>query len=327
VITSLEFDHADIYRDVDHIKAVFRELVSRMPEDGIIFAAADHEHVADVVRDAPCEVVHYGADRHRQESGAKWRAANVDVGPHGTSFDLTPGESHVVTCSILQAGVFNAENAVAALAVANYLEIPLVEASVALARFQGVKRRLEVRGVAAERVIVDDFAHHPTAVRETVLASRYYFPGRRIVAVFEPRSNTSRRGIFQRQYGKSFDQAASIVVRQPADDPIYSAIGAVDERDRFDAGRLVRELQNKHKRAIAMQDVDEIVAFLVEETEPGDVILVMSNGGFDGIFDRLTAAFGGFDEGGLDALVEKEAIELEARAAKIEAEQDEPDFL
>ena len=136
-------------------------------------------------------------------------------------------------------------------------------------------------------VVVDDFAHHPTAVRAAIGGLRARYPGRRLVAVFEPRTNTSRRAIFQRDYATAFDAADALVVSIVPDEPIYSAIGAVDERDRFDATRLVRELQNNHKRAIAMQDIGEIVGFLVEESEPGDVILVMSNGGFDGIWEKL----------------------------------------
>jgi UDP-N-acetylmuramate: L-alanyl-gamma-D-glutamyl-meso-diaminopimelate ligase len=315
VITSVEFDHADIYRDLDHVKSVFRELVSRMPVDGVIFAATDHPGVADVVASAPCQVVSYGVDRSDEEpSRADWRGSAVDVGTHGTAFQVTPpgGLARAFTCSIRSAGRFNAENALVALAIADHLELPMLESAVALGRFEGVKRRMEVRGVAGGVVIVDDFAHHPTAVRESVAAAKLRFHDRRLIAVLEPRTNTSRRAVFQQDYARSFEGADSAVVRRVDDEPIYSATGEVTER--FSADRLVADLQARGHRAIALSDVDEIVEFLVSEAGPGDVILVMSNGSFDGIFEKLFAALGGPDPGGVRDLQLREE-RARARAA------------
>jgi UDP-N-acetylmuramate: L-alanyl-gamma-D-glutamyl-meso-diaminopimelate ligase len=315
VITSVEFDHADIYRDLDHVKSVFRELVSRMPVDGVIFAATDQPGVADVVTDAPCEVVSYGVDRGEEgPSRADWRGSAVDVGTHGTAFQVTPprGLARAFTCAIRSAGRFNAENALVALAIADHLELPMLESAVALGRFEGVKRRMEVRGVARGSVIVDDFAHHPTAVRESVAAARLRFHERRLIAVLEPRTNTSRRAIFQDDYARAFEGADTVVVRRVDDAPIYSATGEVGER--FSADQLVADLQAQGKRAIALSPVEEIVEFLSAEAEAGDVILVMSNGGFDGIFDKLFAALGGPDPGGYRDLQLREE-RARARAA------------
>ena len=317
VITSVEFDHADIYRDLDHVKSVFRDLVSRMAVDAVIFAATDQPGVADVVADAPCEVISYGVDRLDEPSAADWRGSAVDVGSHGTAFQVTPpgGLARAVTCSIRAAGRFNAENALVALAIADYLELPILESAVALGRYEGVKRRMEVRGVARGTVIVDDFAHHPTAVTGSVAAAKQRFHERKLIAVLEPRTNTSRRAIFQEDYACAFEGADTVVVRRVDDDaPIYSATGEVGER--FSADRLVSDLQAQDKRAIALSSVEEIVEFLANETSSGDVVLVMSNGGFDGIFDKLFAALGGPDPGSYRELQLREERSRARAAAK-----------
>ena len=317
VITSVEFDHADIYRDLDHVKSTFRELVSRMAVDSVIFAATDQPGVADVVAEAPCEVISYGVDRGEDApSRADWRGSAVDVGTHGTAFQVTPpgGLARAFTCSIRAAGRFNAENALVGLAIASYLDLPMLESAVALGRFEGVKRRMEVRGVARGAVIVDDFAHHPTAVRESVIAAKQRFHERRLIAVLEPRTNTSRRAVFQEDYARAFDAADCVVVRRDDDSPIYSATGEVGER--FSADRLVSDLQAQGKRAIALSEVEEIVEFLAGEAESGEVILVMSNGAFGGIFDKLFAALGGPDAGSYRDLQLREERERARAAAR-----------
>lgn len=321
VITSVEFDHADIYRDLDHVKEAFRTLVARMPADGIVFAATDQEGVADVVRDAPCRVVSYGVDRDGAPSQAEYRGTSVTVGPHGTGFQLTlPREDglHAFGVGIRAAGHFNAENAVAALAIADVLGLPMLEASAAMAKYQGVKRRMEVRGVARGVVVVDDFAHHPTAVTVSVAAARERFRARKLFAVFEPRTNTSRRALFQDAYGQAFGPAdCTVVKRVDTGDPIYSATGRVEEF--FSADILVQRIHSKGREAIAFSTVEEIVEFLAREAQAGDVVLVMSNGSFDGIFDKLFAALGGPDPGGYRELMLREERAL-ARLNAISSE-------
>ena len=311
VITSVEFDHADIYRDLDHVKSAFRELVSRMAPEGVIFAATDQPGVADVVSDAPCEVRSYGVDRSpTAPSQAAWRGSAVEVGPHGTSFRVTPPAScgEPFACAIGAAGRFNAENALVGLAIANHLGLSAAESVAAAARFEGVKRRMEVRGVANGAVIVDDFAHHPTAVRGSVAAARLRFADRRLFAVIEPRTNTSRRAIFQRDYAAAFEGADRVLVREVDATPIYSATGEVTER--LSAARLASDLAEQGIEARAFDSVEAIVAALAVEAGEGDVLLIMSNGGFDGIFDKLFDALGGPDD---EALRRFRAGERQAR--------------
>jgi UDP-N-acetylmuramate: L-alanyl-gamma-D-glutamyl-meso-diaminopimelate ligase len=305
VITSVEFDHADIYRDLDHVKSVFRELVSGMAPDAVIFAATDQPGVADVVSAAPCEVQSYGVDREGAPSLALWRGHDVEVGPHGTLFAVTPPEAvgGPFACVVGAAGHFNAENALVALAIANHLGLSFEESVSASARFGGVKRRMEVRGIARGVVIVDDFAHHPTAVRSSVAAARQRFAGR-LFAVIEPRTNTSRRAIFQRDYAEAFGGADRVIVRAVDDTPIYSATGEVTER--LSADQLVSDLAARGIVAASFGAVGDIVAALVADVRDGDVILVMSNGSFDGIFEKLFSALGGDDPGALAAFIEDE---------------------
>jgi UDP-N-acetylmuramate: L-alanyl-gamma-D-glutamyl-meso-diaminopimelate ligase len=283
VITSVEFDHADIYRDLDHVKDAFRQLVSGLPDDGRIVAAMDHPGVRDVVSAAPCPVVGYGFGDE-----AEWRAENPAPGPGGTEFDVVRRSRATVRARVPLFGRVNVENALAALATADALGVPLDQAVTALAAFGGVKRRQEVRGEVRGVTVIDDFAHHPTAVRGSIEALRARYPGRRLVAVFEPRTNTSRRNIFQDEYAAAFDGADRVLVRAVPDAPIYSATGPVEER--FSAERLAGDLKGRGIDAASLDDVDAVVDRLAADCEPGDVVLVMSNGSFDGLCQKLLAA-------------------------------------
>jgi UDP-N-acetylmuramate: L-alanyl-gamma-D-glutamyl-meso-diaminopimelate ligase len=284
VVTSVEFDHADIYRDLDHVKEAFRTLVSRMPADGTIVAALDHENVRDVVSDAPCRVLGYGLEG----TSLAFRAGARSADAAGTRFALErPGQA-ALPVQTSQYGDFNVENALAALAVVDVLGCDLESAAAVLPRFQGVKRRQEVRGEAAGVLVLDDFAHHPTAVAASIGAARARYPGRRVVAIFEPRTNTSRRAVFQSRYAESFDAADRVLVRAVPDTPIYSATGEVTER--FSAERLVSDLRERDVPAEVFDGVDEIVAHVASEARSGDVVLVMSNGDFGGIWEKLLAA-------------------------------------
>ena len=285
LVTSVEFDHADIYRDLDHVKQAFRELVAGLPCDGVIVAARDHAGVRDVIAEAPCRSVGYGLEA---EAPGAWRAAGLETSAEGTSFDVVRDGRNRLRARVPLFGDFNVENALGALATVSELGVPLEDAAAALARFRGVKRRQEVRGEARGVVVVDDFAHHPTAVRGGIGALRARFPGRRLIAVFEPRTNTSRRAIFQADYARAFDDADRVVVRIVPDEPIYSATGPVTER--FSSGRLADDLRSRGIAAVALDGVDAIVDHLVGECEAGDVVLVMSNGGFGNIWERLLEA-------------------------------------
>src|SRR5262245_55161459 len=187
-------------------------------------------------------------------------------------------------------GGFNVENSLGALATVVALGVPQAEALAALPRFRGVKRRMEVRGTAGGVTVLDDFAHHPTAVAASLGAARARFPGRRVLAVFEPRSNTSRRAVFQDEYADALSQADLVFVRRVPDAPIYSAFGEV--RDRLSAERLVEAVAQRGRPAVAREAVEELVAEIAERARPGDVVLVMSNGDFGGIWGKLLERLG-----------------------------------
>ena len=288
VVTSVEFDHADIYRDLDHVKQSFRTLLRQMPRDGCVVAALAHDGVRDVAGDAVCPVVGYGVGEPAR--ALAWSAQTLEPDASSTRFELHRDGRRVGSGRLPMHGAHNVENALAALAVVERLGVPTGDALAALEHFRGVRRRLEVRGEAGGVTVLDDFAHHPTAVEATVGAVRARYPGRRVIAVFEPRTNTSRRKIFQQRYAECFDRADRVVVRIVPDAPIYSATGEVTER--FSAEALAADVNARGVPAVALPDVDAIVAHVAQRAEPGDVVVVMSNGDFGGVWEKLLAALG-----------------------------------
>jgi UDP-N-acetylmuramate: L-alanyl-gamma-D-glutamyl-meso-diaminopimelate ligase len=290
LITSVEFDHADIYRDLDHIKEAFRKLVGNMPADGTIVAAVAHPGVRDVVSEAPCRVLGYGVEGE----GLDWSCAALEAGANGTHFDIVTGQKVVTRAFVPLFGEFNVENALGALAATAVLGVPLDTAKAALATFKGVKRRQEWRGEERGVAVIDDFAHHPTAVRGSIGALRQRFADRRLIAVFEPRTNTSRRAIFQQDYAQSFDGADRVVIRSIPEKPIYSATGPIEAF--FSAEKLVADLGERGVPATSFDSVEEIIELLTAECRSGDVVLCMSNSSFDDIWQRLLDALRGSAE-------------------------------
>jgi UDP-N-acetylmuramate: L-alanyl-gamma-D-glutamyl-meso-diaminopimelate ligase len=290
LITSVEFDHADIYRDLDHIKAEFRKLVSSMPRDGTIIAATAHPGVCDVAASAPCRVVRYGVEGARLD----WSCTSLEAAAGGTRFDVAIDGERVTSAFVPLFGRFNVENALGALAAVTTLGVPLAAATAALASFKGVKRRQELRGEERGVAVVDDFAHHPTAVRGSIGALRERYAGRRLIAVFEPRTNTSRRAIFQQEYAQALREADRVVIRSVPATPLYSATGPVEAL--FSAEQLVEDLRRLGTPAQACDSVAEIVEQLIAECRAGDVVLCMSNGSFDNIWQRLLDALRGSSE-------------------------------
>jgi UDP-N-acetylmuramate: L-alanyl-gamma-D-glutamyl-meso-diaminopimelate ligase len=296
VVTSVEFDHADIYRDLDHVKSAFRELLAQMPEDGLVVAACDHAGVREVVAEAPCKVLRYGLDDPAAtadgDDGSRgrphWLARELRADARGTSFELVVEGRGSFAARIPLHGRVNVENALAALAVADAVGVPPAESLPALPEIKGVKRRQEVRGEADGVTVIDDFAHHPTAVCASIEALRARYAGHRLVVAFEPRTNTSRRRIFQDDYARAFDGADEVLVFRTPEAPIYSATGQVTEF--FSADELVRALRARGLPAWAFGEVDEIVAHVAREHRPGDVVAVMSNGSFGNIWEKLLRA-------------------------------------
>jgi UDP-N-acetylmuramate: L-alanyl-gamma-D-glutamyl-meso-diaminopimelate ligase len=276
------------------VKSAFRELVQRMPVAGRVVAAWDHPGVREVVAEAPCEVVRYGFEPADAGAGddrsarPDWLARELRPDAAGTDFELMVTGRGSFAARIPAHGRFNVENALAALAAVDALGVPPAESLSVLPEVRGVKRRQEVRGEADGVTVIDDFAHHPTAVRASLEALRARYAGRRLVAVFEPRTNTSRRRVFQDDYARAFDGADEVLVFRVPEQPIYSATGQVTEL--FSADELVRALRGRGLPARAFAEVGEIVAHVVREHRSGDVVAVMSNGSFDDIWEKLLRA-------------------------------------
>jgi UDP-N-acetylmuramate: L-alanyl-gamma-D-glutamyl-meso-diaminopimelate ligase len=285
VITSIEFDHADIYRDLAHVQGEFTKLVRGMPAAGTLIAATGSRSLDEVAGAAPCRVLRYGI-----EDGSEVEARALEPRPEGTRFTLRVAGAGEAEALLPAWGAYNVANALAAAGVCAARGIALDRIVAGLARFRGVKRRQEVRGEAGGVTVVDDFGHHPTAVRETLAALRGRFPGRPLVAVFEPRSNTSRRAVFQREYAEAFDAAARVVVQIVPDAPIYSAFGG--EPERLSAEQLARDVTARGIPGVALPDVDAIVDHLARSCAPGDVVVTLSNGGFGGIWGKLLERLG-----------------------------------
>jgi UDP-N-acetylmuramate: L-alanyl-gamma-D-glutamyl-meso-diaminopimelate ligase len=300
ILTSVEFDHADIYRDLEHVKSAFRLLMRSMPPDGKVIAAWTHEGVRDVARDAACDVIGYGVERSGRSDrpeGVRWWASGLEPAGSLLRFDLEDFESgrrFEIESSLF--GAHNIENIVSVLATLDSLGVSFDEAIPALRVHRGVKRRQEIRGQAAGVTIIDDFAHHPTAVAGTIeaIAQRHGSaeatgsPPGRVIALLEPRTNTSRRAIFQDDYVRALEAADRIAIAEVGDEPIYSATGEVTEC--LSAEAVASSLRDRGRDAIALAEIDAIVRWVVEGRQPGDTVLVMSNGAFGGIWEKLLTA-------------------------------------
>jgi UDP-N-acetylmuramate: L-alanyl-gamma-D-glutamyl-meso-diaminopimelate ligase len=244
--------------------------------------------VRDVVREAPCRVIGYAVDA--PSAPAEWQARALSADADGTRFELWRGGKLFASARTPLHGGFNVENSLGALAALDALGVPQAETLSALPRFRGVKRRMEERGSAGGVTVLDDFAHHPTAVAASLGAVRARFPGRRVLAVFEPRSNTSRRAVFQAEYADALAGADAVFVRRVPDGRIYSAFGEV--RDRLSAEQIAQTLSARGVEALAREAVDELVDEIARRARPGDVVLVMSNGDFGGIWGKLLQRLG-----------------------------------
>jgi UDP-N-acetylmuramate: L-alanyl-gamma-D-glutamyl-meso-diaminopimelate ligase len=279
VLTSIEFDHADIYRDLEHVKSAFRRLVEGLPSGSLLVAYDRDERIDAVLAGAPAAVQRYG-----RQPGSDWRLGRIAVDSPWTSADVWKQGTAFGRFRTRMIGAHNLVNALAAIAVADHLGIPAAAAAEALERFEGIKRRQEVRGERRGIVVMDDFAHHPTAVAETIAAVRSGYPGRRLIAVFEPRTNSSMRKVFQPVYPQAFDGADVICIRRP------SMLEKIPEGERFSSEDLVADLRRQGKTAGFFPDTEGIIDFLVRTGRSGDVVLIMSNGGFDNIHERLLVA-------------------------------------
>jgi UDP-N-acetylmuramate: L-alanyl-gamma-D-glutamyl-meso-diaminopimelate ligase len=281
IFTSCEFDHADIYRDTAHYESAFERLMEILPEDGVVFACASTEAPPRIARRARCRVESYSAVPGVE---ADWTAEILSADEAGTRFRIRRKGEPLLEASLPMGGRHNVENALAAFAACLARGADPEKLREGLAGFRGVRRRQEVRGEVRGIRVIDDFAHHPTAVVETIAAVRATHPGRRLIAAFEPRSNTSRRSIHQGAYASSFDRADRVLVQSPLPHD------RVPENERLDAEALCARIRERGIFATAHGSADEILETLVGECRPGDVVLVMSNGSFGGLVDRLLRA-------------------------------------
>jgi UDP-N-acetylmuramate: L-alanyl-gamma-D-glutamyl-meso-diaminopimelate ligase len=276
VVTSVEFDHADIYADLDAVKASFRKLMKLVPPDGTVIVRADDPGAADVARDTTARVWRYG-------KGQEWDGEKVSIDPAtGTmTFRVLRNGEPVGTFGSCMVGEHNLYNQVAAAAAAIAAGADPGKLARGFSTFQGIKRRQEVIGEPGGVTVIDDFAHHPTAVDVTLAALRERYGKRRMWAVWEPRSATSRRAVFQEDYVKAFDAADQVVIAAPFDQ------GRIPEEDRFSSDKLVQDLNGRGREAVCLPDADAILETLATRAAPQDVIAILSNGGFGGLHGRL----------------------------------------
>ena len=279
VINNIEFDHADIYADLDAVKLAFKRLSLLVPRTGLLLLGADSEHALALKAAAVSPVETYGFSE-----SADWVAYELHAEDGRQRFCVRHGGSYVGTFDLPLLGRHNVRNALAAIAVGQTLGHDATTIARGLKSFAGVKRRLEIVGRAGGVTVYDDFAHHPTAVAETLHAVREAYPGRRVWAVFEPRSASSCRRIFQKDFAKAFSASG-------ADETIIAAVfrSTLPEAERLSVDELVADLESAGRRARHVNGVDAIVDTIVAERKDGDVVVIMSNGGFDGIHRKLVA--------------------------------------
>jgi UDP-N-acetylmuramate: L-alanyl-gamma-D-glutamyl-meso-diaminopimelate ligase len=278
VINNIEFDHADIYKDLDAVRLAFQRLVNLVPKGGLTLLGIDSAEAAALAKRVVSRVQTFGTS-----DDAEWRAA--DIASHGgaTTFRVLHRGRDEGEWSMTLVGAHNVRNALAAIAVGRECGVPLQTLREGLAAFTGVKRRLEVVGTRRDIVVYDDFAHHPTAVAETLSALRAAQPDRRIWAIFEPRSASSCRRVFQDDFARAFAPATEVVVAS-----VFRS--SLPPEERLSEDQLVNDLKRSGTPARHLPDVDTIVKEVVREAKPGDVIVVMSNGGFGGIHGKLLEA-------------------------------------
>ena len=279
VITNIEFDHADIYPNVEIIEAEFAKFVALIPAAGRLIVHGGDVRASRVARASSAAVETYGVP------GATWTATEVDVGQDRTTFTLCHGSVPVGRLHSPLPGAHNLDNALAALAVALGEGVTFDDAATALAGFQGVKKRQEVKGVERGVTVIDDFAHHPTAVRETVRAIRARYPAARLFCCFEIESNTSRRRAFQDAYPPAFEGATAVLFCRPLE-----KADNLPPEERIQLSEVVAALRDEGILAELIPEVGDMVAWLAARVQPGDVVLGMSGRHFYGLHQLLLDA-------------------------------------
>ncbi len=278
VVNNVEFDHADIYADLEAVRLAFRRLVALVPRRGLVLLGADSAEAAALAPGARSRVQTFGLT-----DGVTWQATDLAQQGAGSRFIVRGPDGLVATLDVPLLGAHNVRNALAAVAVARECGLSIDAIRTGLASFRGVKRRLEVVGERRGVTVYDDFAHHPTAVAETIAALRAARPGRRLWALFEPRSASSCRRVFQDAFAAAFGAADHVIIA-----PVFRS--TLPEAERLSVADLVRDLGAAGVDARELPSVESIVDAVAGEAAAGDDVLVMSNGGFGGIHHKLLEA-------------------------------------
>jgi UDP-N-acetylmuramate: L-alanyl-gamma-D-glutamyl-meso-diaminopimelate ligase len=294
ILTSVEFDHADIYKDLDAVETSFKRLVNLVPWRGRIVAFDHGESIERCLSRAFCPVERYGASGQ-----AMWRIAELRLETDRTRWTVLRNGSRWAELEFPLAGEYNVWNATAAAALAASYGIPVEVIASALKSFKSVKRRLEVKAEVNGITIIDDFAHHPTAISVTLNALRARYPGRRLWAILEPRSNTLRRNVFQDDLAKALAVADEVVIAN-----VFKS-ESIPEAERLDVAGVATHVGSLGRHARVLADVDSIVRISAPEMRSGDVVAILSNGGFGGIYEKLPQR--------LKSLSSDRAVEAEAR--------------
>jgi len=284
IVNNVEFDHADIYSDLDAVKLAFRRFMNLVPENGRLIAGWDSPHVRAVVESFG-EKLFTRLETFGTDPGAKWQVRNAEFSEGVSRFDVFRENQLWGEFETPLLGEFNLLNCLAVIVAADAWGVSREKIRGALESFQNVKRRAEVRGEERGVVVIDDFAHHPTAVRETLRALRARYKDRRLIAVFEPRSWSSRLAVFQQDYASAFAAADYVVIAS-----VFDSQKVTEKGRALNTADLIDAISQQGKPALALPDADHIVAHIVPELRSGDVVAIMSNGGFGGIHEKILSA-------------------------------------
>jgi len=276
LINNIEYDHADIFPDLGAIQTSFRHFIRLVPRNGLLLANGDDANLAPLLNVSHCPVKRFGLGE-----GNAVQAFNIRYGPTATEFEIPSFKFHMNLM-----GELNVRNALGVVACAKHCGLKNHQIQSAFDTFKGIKRRMEIRGIVGGITIVDDFGHHPTAIRETLRALRYKYPSQKVWAVFEPRTNTTRRNVFQAELAQAFADADAVLVAQVA------RLELLAPEERLDPAKLIRDLETEGKKAAYLPDADAIVEHLAKHAQGGEVVVVFSNGGFGGIHTKLLDRLG-----------------------------------
>src|SRR5579859_5651523 len=276
IINNLEFDHADIFENLAAIQKTFSHFIRLVPRNGLLLGNGDDANLAPLLKVTHCPVKQFGLGEHNAV-----RAFNLNFGPTATEFEIPSFKFHLNLV-----GELNVRNALAVIAAAKHCGLSNKQIQGAFDTFKGIKRRMEVKGIAGGVTVIDDFGHHPTAIRETMRALRIKYPREKIWAIFEPRSNTTRRNVFQTELAGAFTDADAVVVSEVA------RLEQIAADERLNPEKLMQDLKTSGKNAAYLPDVDSIVSHVARDAQGGDIVCVFSNGGFGGIHGKLLERLG-----------------------------------